>query len=290
MTKYSIAQVEALTGIKGHTIRVWERRYNFLAPERTNTNIRFYSDAELRKLLNVSILNRNGVKISKIDRMTDAQINEAILNLFNTIDTALNEEINKLTLAMLDMDEIKFDKIFQKQLVRFGLIKTMTNIIYPFLNHVGVLWTTQKAMPAHEHYVSNLIRQKIIAATDSLPSAPANARSIVLFLAEGEDHELGLLLAYFIAKDLGWKVYYLGQNVPTENVLEVVALKKPQYILSILTAPLSKKYERHIHNLVLNLKIPLIASGSPGNFTILKKAAIEVVHLPSPDALVSFLR
>lgn len=289
MNKYSIAQVEALTGIKGHTIRIWERRYNFLEPERTSTNIRYYSDGELRKLLNVAILNKNGLKISKIDRMSDSEINEAILNLTSQAGPKLSEEINKLTLAMLDMDEIEFEKLFQKQLVRYGLVKTITEVIYPFLNHVGVLWTTNKVMPAHEHFVSNLIRQKIITAIDSLPLAPPDARSIVLFLAEDEDHEIGLLLASFIVRELGWRIYYLGQNVPTKNVLEVVEMKKPSYVLTMLTSPVTSKYEQHINELQESINIPILASGSEQNFKTFDQEKGRIIHLKSPDELVAFL-
>lgn len=289
MNRYSIAQVEALTGIKGHTIRIWERRYNFLEPERTSTNIRFYSDAELRKLLNVAILNKNGVKISRINKMSEAEISDAILKLTNQTGPELSEEINKLTLTMLDLDETEFEKVFQKQLVRFGLVKTITQVIYPFLNHVGVLWTTQKAMPAHEHFVSNLIRQKIIAAIDSLPAAPADARSILLFLAEEEDHEIGLLLASFILKDLGWRVFYLGQNVPTENVLEVVRMKKPSYLLTILTSPVTRRYEQHIDELRSNISVPILASGSQDNFNTFNQDKGQIIYLSTPDELVAFL-
>lgn len=290
MNKYSIAQVEALTGIKGHTIRVWERRYSFLEPERTSTNIRFYSDRELRKLLNVAILNKNGIKISKIDQMSDGEINEAVLDLFNHSGPELTEEINKLTLCMLDMDEVEFERLFQKQLVRFGLIRTITEVIYPFLNHVGVLWTTEKAMPAHEHFVSNLIRQKIISAIDSLPQAPMDAPSILLFLAEDEDHEIGLLLATFIAKDLGWRVYYLGQNVPTENVIEVVQMKKPSYLLTMLTAPVSRRYEDHINDIRNSIDVPIITSGSEDNYRRFESALGEMIFLGSPAELVAFLQ
>ena len=290
MNKYSIAQVEALTGIKGHTIRVWERRYNFLEPERTSTNIRYYSDKELRKLLNVAILNKNGVKISKIDKMSEGEINDAILDIFSQSGPELSEEINKLTLCMLDMDEVEFERLFQKQLVRFGLVKTITEVIYPFLKHVGVLWTTQKAMPAHEHFVTNLIRQKIITSVDSLPQVPPDARSVLLFLAEDEHHEIGLLLASFIAKDLGWRVYYLGQNVPTENVLEVVDFKQPSYLLTILTSPVTKKYKQHINALRERLEIPILTSGSPENFKVFEPAEGEIIFLRSPQDLVEFLQ
>jgi MerR family transcriptional regulator, light-induced transcriptional regulator len=216
MSSYSVAQVETLTGIKAHTLRVWERRYNFLHPKRTSTNIRYYSDEQLRKLLNIGILVRHGYRISQLDQMSDDEINALITEILANPSEENGNEIKGLTLSMLSMNEEEFDKIFSRQLMHKGLLSTITDLIYPFLRHVGVLWSTKKAMPAQEHFISNLIRQKIISAIENLPLAPAAAPAILLFLLEGEDHEIGLLLATYIAKDLGWRVCYLGQNVPAQ--------------------------------------------------------------------------
>ena len=285
-----MAQVEALTGIKGHTIRMWERRYSFLEPKRTSTNIRYYTDGEIRKLLNISILNKNGIKVSKIDKMTDEEINEAILDMFKKTGAEPTEEINKLSVCMLEMNEVEFEKLFQKQLHRYGILKTMINVIYPFLNHVGVLWATDNAMPVQEHFVSNLIRQKIIVGIDSLPLATGNARSIVMFLTEDEDHEISLLLAWFIARDLGWQVYYLGQKVPIDNLIEVVNMKQPDLILTMLTTPMTKRYKGHITQIVEQINIPLLMSGTSINLDHFNQDAGKIVKLNSPGALVDFLQ
>ena len=190
---------------------------------------------------------------------------------------------------MLEMNEVEFEKLFQKQLHRYGILKTMINVIYPFLNHVGVLWATDNAMPVQEHFVSNLIRQKIIVGIDSLPLATGNARSIVMFLTEDEDHEISLLLAWFIARDLGWQVYYLGQKVPIDNLIEVVNMKQPDLILTMLTTPMTKRYKGHITQIVEQINIPLLMSGTSINLDHFNQDAGKIVKLNSPTALVDFL-
>lgn len=237
MNIYPVSQVESITGIKAHTLRIWERRYQFLKPQRTNTNIRYYTDEQLRKLINISILNRNGFRISKLDKMPDEEIHQKVSAILDNQDKTLEDDIQGLTLAMLEMDEDKFNKIYQAHIIRKGLLRTVTDVIYPFLTHVGVLWITNKAYPAQEHFITNLIRQKVISAIESYTHVPDNAPSIVLFLPDGENHELGLLLSSFVARDLGWKVYYLGQNVPREDIEDVVELVQPQALMTMLLAP-----------------------------------------------------
>lgn len=138
--KYSMAQVENLTGIKGHTLRIWERRYSFLKPERTTSNIRFYSEEQLRMLLNIETLSRNGYRISKIDKMTLPEIDDAVVEILNKFPDENKDEINALTLSMLDLDENAFNQVFNRRIIRKGLQLTVTELIYPFLNHIGVLW------------------------------------------------------------------------------------------------------------------------------------------------------
>ena len=168
MVTYSVAQVEALTGIKAHTLRIWERRYDFLDPMRTATNIRYYSDEQLKQLLNFGILVRNGYRVSKLNKMTDEEVYEEVTKVLADPASEASDEMKGLTLSMLEMNEEDFDNIFERQVIRKGFLRTITESIYPFLQYVGVLWTTNKAMVAQEHYISNLIRQKIIAAIERL--------------------------------------------------------------------------------------------------------------------------
>ena len=223
MITYSVAQVEALSGIKAHTLRIWERRYSFLKPLRTPTNIRYYTDDQLKKLLNFGILVRNGYRVSKLEKMSNQEVFEAVTAILADPESEDRDEIKGLTLAMLEMNEEEFDNIFERQVIRKGFLKTITEMIYPFLQYVGVLWNTNKAMIAQEHFVSNLIRQKIITAIERLSIPPKSSPAVVFFLLEGEDHEIGLLLAHFIAKERGWQTYYLGPGVPVSNIINKIS-------------------------------------------------------------------
>lgn len=221
MAIYSIKDIEHLSGIKAHTIRIWEKRYNILEPKRTDTNIRYYDDEDLKKILNVSVLNKYGYKISKIAGLPDEKINREILNVTQTSGT-VDGQIESLIVAMIDFDEAKFEKIFTKSLMSFGFEETIVRVIYPFFEKIGILWTTGKINPAQEHFISNLIRQKLIVAIDDLPeNLNKDSQNFVLFLPDGEWHELGLLFFTYIIKKNGHRIIYLGSSLPIESVLDM---------------------------------------------------------------------
>ncbi len=289
MSTYSVAQVESLTGIKAHTLRIWERRYNFLNPERTDTNIRYYSDEQLRKLLNFGILIKNGYRISKLDQMPDQKVSELVTEIVGQPINENGEDIDALTLAMLKMDEEAFNTIFKRKINQRGLLNTITEVIYPFLHHVGVLWGTKKAIPAQEHFISSLIRQKIVAAIDALPQPPNSAPKILLGLMEGEDHEIGLLLACFIARELGWKTYYLGCKVPVNNVPEIIDLSNSDVLMTMFVAPSKVKTEKTLKSILKNTDVPVIISGNPENFENLLGMS-NVYHAKDPNSFVNLLR
>jgi len=284
MTIYPVSQVESMTGIKAHTLRVWERRYQFLKPQRTETNIRYYSDEQLRKLINISILNRNGIRISKLDKMPDEEIHQKVSDILDNSDKTLDDDIQGLTLAMLEMNEEKFNKIYHSHIIRKGLLRTITDVIYPFLNHVGVLWITNKAIPAQEHFITNLVRQKIVSAIESYTTIRDDAPSIVLFLPDGENHEIGLLLSSFVARDLGWKVYYLGQNVPREDIEDVVDLVQPEALMTMLLAP-RKDTKELINDLLLSMNgRPFFITGNPEIIENMKEQN-NFIHIKHPREL-----
>jgi DNA-binding transcriptional MerR regulator len=256
-----MAQIVALTGVKAHTLRKWETRYNFLEPERTDTNIRYYSDKQLKKLMNIGILTRNGYRISKIDKMSDEEIHKHIATTL--IESSEEDDISALIISALEMDEVTFDSILKEQIVKRGLLQTTTQIIYPFLNQIGVLWGINKVMPAQEHFVSNLIKKKMFAAIDALPYPKEDAPVILMFLTENEHHEIGLLLAYYMARDLGWKVYYLGQNVPTENIQQVIDIVKPNAMLSMFITPTQESIKTKLDAILEQTNVPYWVSGNP---------------------------
>lgn len=289
MISYSVAQVEALTGIKAHTLRIWERRYDFLHPMRTATNIRFYSDEDLRKLLNFGILVRNGYRISKLSKMDDEEVFEKVTKVLANPNSESSDEMKGLTLSMLEMNEEDFDDIFERQVIRRGFLKAITESIYPFLQYVGVLWTTNKAMVAQEHYISNLIRQKIIAAIERLAIPSKAAPSIVLFILEGEEHEIGLLLASFMAKEMGWNVYYLGQGVPIVNIKKVIDIASPNLLMTMFITPKVHKINKFIEDIMDGNNLPFIISGSEENLNAVSDSG-QLLKVSSPDQFQSELR
>lgn len=289
METYSMTQVETLTGINAHTLRIWERRYDFMKAHRTDTNIRYYSGEQLKTLLNVAILTRNGYRISKINNMSFDEIHKLVAEIQLNNPENNNDDIHLLTASMLEYNEEAFEKIFHKNVLRKGILSTISELIYPFLNQVGVLWGTNKVSPPQEHFISNLIRQKIIAAIDSLPLPLQNSPTIVLFLLEGEDHELGLLLSSYIAKDLGWSVVYLGQRMPSENINDVVLQTKASVLLTMLTTPRSDNFIEKLDFISTNTNTTILYSGNP-NFTEIIKNKTNFQYLPSPEAFINFLK
>lgn len=289
MDTYSMTQVETLTGINAHTLRIWERRYNFMKALRTDTNIRFYTGEQLKTLLNVAILIRNGYRVSKIDAMTTNDINTLVSEIQINNITEVSDDINLLTVCMLEYNERDFHKIFHRNILRKGILKTVTELIYPFLNQVGVLWGTNKVSPPQEHFISNLIRQKIIAAIESLPQPKENSPTLVLFLLEGEDHELGLLLSNFIAKDLGWKVIYLGQRMPSENLKDIVLEAKPAFLLTMLTTPRANNFSDTMQNIAKETNTKILYSGNP-SFTATINNLVNFEYLSSPNSLITLLK
>lgn len=237
MGKYSIKELEQLSGIKAHTIRIWEKRHKIIDPARTPTNIRFYSDDDLKKIINVSLLNNAGIKISRIADMTFEEMNRKVLEL-SQHNTESIVHIEQLVLAMVDMDEEYFEKTLSNLILRYGFEKATTAFVYPFLEKIGILWQTQNITPAHEHFISNLIRQKIIVAIDALPIPSKASDKIVLFLPEGEMHELGLLFYHYLTRKAGLRTYYLGQSVPHDDLIGVHRVHQPKTLITSITSPL----------------------------------------------------
>jgi len=227
--------------------------------------------------------------VSKIDAMSDSERNEIITDILSNVSQENEDEISVLTISMLEMDEYKFNKVFQRRSMRSGLQATITELIYPFLNHIGILWETNKLIPAQEHFISNLIRQKIIAAMDSLPLPAADAQSISMFLLDDQDHEIGLLLAAYIARDLGWKVYYMGQNMPVDNISKLIEISKPTLLFSMFVTSSSSMVEKLIGSIKKQTNTPLLVSGNMENFTNIKWDD-QLIYIKSPSELVDSLR
>ncbi len=250
MSNYSIKDLEHLSGIKAHTIRIWEQRYNFIKPSRSDTNIRSYDDSDLKLILNIALLKDNGFKISRIAEMSPSEMTKEVISL---TERKLNfpDQIHTLTLAMVDIDEDRFDKIISSNVLKLGFEKTMINIIYPFLSKIGVLWQTGSINPAHEHFISNLIRQKLIVAIDGQYVAPLpDAKKYILFLPEGELHELSLLFANYIVRSRQNRSVYLGQSLPLHDLVSVYDVHRADYIFTVITSvPGQEQVQKYINKL-----------------------------------------
>ena len=250
MGKYSIKELEKLSGIKAHTIRIWEKRHNIIEPARTETNIRYYSDEDLKKILNVSILNNNGLKISQIASLSKADLVAKVKRLSEEkTDTGIY--IDQLTLSMVDFDEEKFEKLLAGYILKLGFERTLLEIVYPFLTKIGVLWLSNNISPIQEHFITNLIRQKIIVAIDGITARPfPNSPRVVFFLPENEMHEIGLLFFHYLLKSKGFQTYYLGQYVPLNDLEDSVMRLNPDYMIaSISYIPSAKQLNKFLSDL-----------------------------------------
>lgn len=256
-TEFTIKDLENFSGIKAHTIRIWEKRYNLLEPNRTDSNIRYYDINNLLKLLNVSYLNSNGYKISKISELPESKLNATVRELVSK-NGADSQASNALKLAMLNFDENLFNVTYNNLIAQSSLRDVFKNIFLPFLNEIGLLWQVNSITPAHEHFITNLIKQKIFINIERLQlSSPTNFDKVfVLYLPMNEIHELGLLYLHFELLLHGYQSIYLGQSVPVSNLNDVQKVYNSICFVSYLTVEPSKitvsEYMENVANTVLN--------------------------------------
>jgi MerR family transcriptional regulator, light-induced transcriptional regulator len=287
--KFSISDIEGLIGIRAHTIRAWETRYNLVPSKRTTTNIRYYDEDDLKSLLNIVALNENGYKISKIAKMSSSQI----ANLVTQLKTDWkNDSVQILHLsdATIAYDEHQFAEVLSNCVAEMGLIQTMDTILYPFMKKVGMLWQTGTIDPSHEHFASNLIRDRIIVEIDKLDSPKLkNPKRFILFLPEAEMHETGLLFTRFLLKKCGHEMLYLGPEIPYQDLKKIIDSYRPDYAFITLTSlNLGKDINKVIGKVMDNLNIPLLVAGSLiSEFDILMKD--QLTPLKNVCDMVDFL-
>jgi DNA-binding transcriptional MerR regulator len=262
MSSYTIKDLEKISGIKAHTIRIWEQRYKFLQPQRTETNIRSYSAEELKVILNVSLLNKYGFKISHIDKMSSEQMEEKIMAL-SQLDAQKERVVNALIKEMVGLNMVAFERQLDLYIGQKGIEKTITEIIFPYLERVGILWVTNHINPAQEHLATNIVRQKIILGIEKLPPLVNYTKRIILFMPEGEYHELGILYVHFLLKQRGVYVDYLGANVPMVDLKYLTEMRKIDYLYCHITSPAKNfKLDKFFSNLAtINPQTPIILSG-----------------------------
>jgi methanogenic corrinoid protein MtbC1 len=233
---FSIKDLENLSGIKAHTIRIWEKRYNLLEPERTDTNIRTYNLDNLQKLLNVSYLNNNGYKISKIATLENGKI-PTIVNEIAQKDSIQNPAINDFKIAMLNFDQSKFYSIYKSLNKEKSFRDIFYDIFIPLLTDIGLLWQTNTITPAHEHFISSFIRYKILVNTELIQDENklTSNKTFVLYLPDNEIHELGLMFINYELISKGYQSIFLGQSVPIDNLKELINLNSEVVFISYFT-------------------------------------------------------
>ena len=235
MGQYSISDLEQLSGIKAHTIRMWEQRYDLLRPVRTATNIRTYCDDDLRRLLNVTTLCGRGQRISQVARLSDVEISAAVLACSDDAHD-YHLQVNALLAAMLSFDEPRLNQLIDEAARQLGFEDMMLFVAYPLLQRIGLMWLASTMDLAQEHLLSHLLRQKILAATDALPGVPVTARRWLLFLPADELHELALLFMNYLLRAHGQHTLYLGQNLPLAGLVNIEAAYHPNAIVAVLTS------------------------------------------------------
>jgi DNA-binding transcriptional MerR regulator len=248
MADYKIKDLETLTGVKAHTIRIWEKRYGFVNPDRTDTQIRTYSDQELTMLLNVAMLNKTGMKISHIAQLNSDEIASKVWEIKSNPNDDLG--IEKLILALVEMDEVLFHHTLSDLVKSVGLFNTFLDYLIPFLDRIGVMWLVGSINTAQEHFISHLIRQRVIAETDKLEIPSKTEAPIMLFLPEHEWHEISLLFYQYVLRKKGINTVYLGQSLPFDSLIECIDKIKPK---ALLTSWLTSVDEKFLINYFKNL-------------------------------------
>lgn len=250
MAVYSIKDLEKLSGIKAHTIRIWEQRYGLLEPKRTITNIRYYEDEDLKFVLNVALLNKNGIKISKIAKMRKEEVAEKVAAI-SEINFEYGTQLDALTISMIEMDEYKFDRIVSTNIKQLGFERTMLEVIYPFLEKLSLLWLTGSINPAQENFMSYLIRQKIIVAIDNEPLPNSkNTNKFLIYLPEGEKQELSMLFMHYLVKSRRHHVIYIGQEMSLADLKDAYDIHQPNYIFTMISETFAKEpVQRYVDKL-----------------------------------------
>jgi methanogenic corrinoid protein MtbC1 len=289
MGKYSIKDLETLSGIKAHTIRIWEQRYGVITPNRTDTNIRTYCDTDLKKLLNIAMLNNNGLKISKISKLSDEDLSLEVQRIGES-ETEYPIQIDRLIVAMVDLDRSKFETILADCIETMGFEDTCINVLYPLLQKIGVMWLANSINPAQEHFISSLIIQKMYSAIDNLYTEGPKGRKVIFFLREGELHEMGLLFFRYLMEKRGFDTIYLGQSVPFEDLKQTVEAHKPDFLVTALVAsPEDDFMENYLKQLGKSFKdIKILASGFQiSQFD--KELPKNIVKIDNVDQFVKYL-
>ena len=267
LIQYSIRDLENFTQIKAHTIRIWEQRYGLLSPKRSSTNIRYYTENDLKKILNINLLYNQGYKISKIALLSEVEIIEHTTSFLHDFPENNRSEIDQLTLMILAFNKSGIINFIEKALDRQEMDDFYQNIIIPLLDKIGDLWQVGSMDIAHEHFFSGIFRQTILSRIDKLTVNKNCSKKAILFLHEQEEHEFGLLMYYYLFKRKGYECYYFGQKVPLEDINSAYERINPEYVITTFTSKLDKKQLGRITSELFKMssKSQIIVSGAQIN-------------------------
>lgn len=285
--KYQIKDLEKISGIKAHTLRMWEQRYNLFSPQRSDTNIRYYTDDDVKKLLNIVGLINKGHKIGEFKNATDVEIVDKVKSaelFFPNFESYL--------VAMLNFDIDFFNRLIDDSIQKWGFDKTIEEVIYPLLQRVGYYWVTNAITPVHEHFVSNIIRQKFFKFIDNIDAVNENQKSFLLYLPLDEYHEISILYAYYKIKKSGHKAIYLGQSVPTEDLIKAAVTISPDFLVCFFVSQISREeiisYLKKVSG-KCNCKHLLAGGYQVESNKLYENKMQNILFLKKPDDLVAFL-
>lgn len=276
MDHFSISELSRLSGVKPFTIRTWEKRYHALDPDRSPGNTRYYNNKQLRRLLNIVTLLESDHKISELSVLSDSSLCRMIAELKvqerNDLEGFF---ISQLIGAGFAYDEPHFSNLFAQCVARYGITGAYIKVLYPMLQRIGILWCSDAINASNEHFITHLLRQKILTATDLLAPAAANADSWLLFLPENEFHEIGLLIAHYLIRLAGKKSVYLGANLPTAALMAAAATIRPVNMLFFFvtnqTGEAMQEYLRSVAASVKSVRIYVAGAGLSGRLKPLKR-------------------
>ncbi len=275
MNSFTISQLQRFSGINVHSIRAWEKRYDALKPDRSEGNTRYYNGNQLRRILNIASLMNLEYKISELCSMSDSSLNDL---MFDRLEKSKNQNDNELLIsqfvaAALVYDESLFDKVFSRAVINYQLEDAYVKVLYPALQRLGIMWSADRIGPAQEHFITNLIKQKLNSSIDMLPLNYDSKHNWLLFLPEYEFHETGLLMSNYIIRHSRHRSTYLGANVPIESLEEAVGYLKPNYLLFFLVSNNDEKNDKLLIQTLLKRfrNIKLFVAGESNRLKKFKK-------------------
>jgi len=290
MTNYSIKDLERISGVKAHTLRMWEQRYDFVQPKRTGTNIRYYSDEDLKLILNVTFLKNHGFKIAEINKMPNGELQKKVIQLTEH-QYGHVEQMHALTLAMIELNEEKFDKIFSTHILQNGIERTMTQFIFPFFEKMRILWQSGSINSIQKQFIKNQVRQKLIVAIDGQFVSPDDVHNTYVLLAPpGEKNEIRLLFSNLILKRRKNKVIYLGLHIQPEDLESLSKNFHPEFLLTFINKPVSQnKISQYYHALVNAFPNSQLLISGKKKANLIKNLPLNGIFLDSTAKLIAFV-